>query len=131
MKALRNSPGGFSLAELLVALVIFQVGLLAVAGMVFLAQQNLARAELRTRAYLEAKWVADSMGLETAGGSGRLGRPWGEVRWAPFSEGPGGTRVVALGPGGEDTLASLVVWAPPPDTILWGPDGFGGEETSW
>jgi Tfp pilus assembly protein PilV len=57
---------GSSLAELLVALVVFQVGLLGVAGLVVLAQRNLMRAEIVARGVLEAQLVADS--VRDAGG---------------------------------------------------------------
>ena len=63
---------GFSLVELLLALLLLQVGILATAGMVLLSQQNFRRAELTLRGLLEAGWIADS--LARAGGGGPKGR---------------------------------------------------------
>ena len=118
---------GFSLIELLVALLILQVGLLATAGMIFLAQENLARAERMTRGLLEARRLADSLVREGQTGSGQLTYPWGEVRWeagpSPFP----GVRVLALSPGSEDTLAVASAFLPPPDSLLWRPQGKGKE----
>jgi hypothetical protein len=116
---------GFSLLELLVALLILQVGLLATAGMIFLAQENLARAETTTRALLEVRRVADSLGHEREPGGGQLAFPWGEVRW---EAGPGplpGLRIMALSLDSQDTLAVAMAFRPPPDSLLWRPDGSG------
>ena len=121
-----SSQAGFTLVELLVALVILQVGLLATAGMIFLAQENLARGELLIRATLEAGRLADSLGGRAGGGTGELALPWGTLRWGPAPGGAPGLRVVALALGGKDTLAMATRWAPPPDTLLWRPDGPGG-----
>lgn len=100
---------GFSLAELLVALVILQVGLLAVAGWVLLAQEALLEAELTQRAVLEAEVLADSLLRVGAEGEGRVSRGWGELFW----EGEGGdvplvVRGVTARRG--DTVLVLAVW---------------------
>ncbi len=112
---------GFSLTELLVALVVFQVGLLGVAGMVLTAQRNLTRAELTVRGVLEAQLMADSVRDGGGEGSGRAVHPWGEVSWAPAPGIPGGVRAVAFSNHGGDTVAVVTVWPRP--------GGGGAEET--
>ena len=57
---------GHSLLELVLALLLFQVGLLAAAGLVHLSQVNFRRAELTVRATLEADWIGDSLLAEGA-----------------------------------------------------------------
>ncbi len=108
---------GFSLVELILALVVFEVGLLATAGMVFLAQQNLLRAEVTMRGILEADLVADS--LEDIGevGSGRRPYLWGEVSWAPASDEIGGLTFVAMSTLLGDTLFVFRALIPPRDSV--------------
>ena len=98
---------GFSLVELVLALVVFQVGLLATAGMVFLAQQNLLRAEVTVRGILEADLVADSLEDIGEAGSGRRPYLWGEVSWAPASDEIGGLNVVAFSTLLGDTVVAF------------------------
>ena len=98
---------GFSLVELVLALVVFQVGLLATAGMVFLAQQNLLRAEVTGRGILEADLVADSLEDIGEAGSGRRPYLWGEVSWAPASDQIGGLNVVAFSTLLGDTVVAF------------------------
>jgi len=109
---------GFSLLELVLALLVFEVGVLGVAGMVYQGQRTLSRAQLIMRGTLEAKRVADSIltGSGTGAGAGNLLFPWGEVAWAPA--GGGVLRIVATGSAPSDTLAALLAWPRP-----------GGEET--
>ncbi len=96
---------GFSILELLVSLVLFEVGILATVGMIFLAQQNFRRAELTLRGVLETRWVADSLvGTGTSGG-GSVSRPWGTISWAPSRDPVPGVLVSALSAGDGDTLA--------------------------
>jgi len=105
--------GGFSLVELLFALVVFQVGILGAAGMVLMAQRNLMRAELTVRGVLEAQLVADSVRDAGAGGSGAAEHPWGEVSWGPAPGIPGGVRAVAFSRHEGDTVAVVTVWPSP------------------
>lgn len=120
---------GFSLLEVVLALVIFQVGILGVAGMVLLGQRSMRRAGLVMRGTLEAARVGDSILLAGEDGPGRVIRPWGTVSWEG-GEG-GGVRVVALAPGAADTVAVLLLWPPPrslreaSDSLSWP----GGELT--
>ena len=123
---------GFSLVELLVALLLFQVGLLATAGMILTSQEIMTRSHLVLRGVVELGRVADSlMGVDGAE-TGSLARPWGEVEWAPTGQGPGGLVLVALSPAG-DTLAVVHSWTHGPDTLPWqpgeaaSPSGGGGK----
>jgi hypothetical protein len=110
---------GSSLAELLVALVVFQVGLLGVAGLVVLAQRNLLRAEIVARGVLEAQLVADSVRDAGGGESGSMDYPWGGVSWEPAPGIPGGVRASAFMNLGGDTVAVLTVWP----RVEWPPAG--------
>ena len=109
---------GFSLVELILALLVLQVGLLGAGGMVFLAQKNIRRASLTLRGLVEAGWVADSLAREGAVGSGGYSLPWGDISWGPSPSGMGGLRVVALSVGEGDTLAVVLAWPPLPDSLL-------------
>lgn len=114
MRGVRGGGGkgaGYSLAELVVALALFQVGLLAVAGWVLLAQEVLLEAELTQRAALEAEALADSLVRGRVGGEGRVSKGWGELLWE--GEGGGGSLVVrGVTARQKDTLVRLVVWRP-------------------
>ncbi|MGW8267741.1 MAG: hypothetical protein ACWGSQ_15355 [Longimicrobiales bacterium] len=102
--------GGFSLLELILALLIFQVGILGVAGMVLTAQRTLTRAHLVLRGTLEGRELADSLLAEGTEGAGEMVRPWGGLAWT--NEGPQGLKLVATTRGGRDTLAILRIWPP-------------------
>ncbi len=119
---------GFSLVELVLALLVFQVGLLATAGTVLLAQRNLLRAELTVRGILEAGLVADS--LEELGEIESGLRPylWGEVSWASASDEIGGLTVVAFSTLLGDTLVAFRALIPRQDSVaLLGRLTAGGE----
>lgn len=107
--ALRRN-GGFSLLELVLALLIFQIGILGVAGMVLTSQRTLTRAHLVLRGTLEGRGLADSLLAEGAEGAGEMLRPWGGLAWA--NEGSRGLKVVATTRGGRDTLAIIRTWPP-------------------
>jgi Tfp pilus assembly protein PilV len=112
-----DRPGarrGSSLLELILALLLFELGLLSVAGMVLVGQRNLTRAQLTMRGTLEGKRLGDSLLAAGALGDGEASRPWGTVRWT--GSGDGGLVVVAIAVDGADTLANLRLW-PLPGTI--------------
>jgi Tfp pilus assembly protein PilV len=100
--------------ELILALLLFQFGLLSVAGMVLMGQRTLNRAQLIMRSTLEGKRVGDSLLAAGARGNGGASRPWGALRWT--GKGDGGLIVVAMAPNGADTLAYLHLW-PAPERI--------------
>ena len=68
-----GSSHGFSLLELMVALLLFQIGLLAVAGLILLAQENLRESDLVLRAAVEGARVGDSLLRVGEEGNGWLG----------------------------------------------------------
>lgn len=123
-------PGGrhgSSLLELILALLLFEVGLLAVAGMVLLGQRTLTRAQLTMRGTVAARRVGDSLLATGAMGEGEIARPWGGLRWVARED--GGFIIVATAGDRSDTLAYLHFWLPPeegplPDSAL--PLGGGG-----
>ena len=117
---------GFSLVELVLALLIFQVGLLATAGMVLLAQQNLLRADLTMKGILAADLMADSLEGKGKLESGRKAYLWGEVSWAPAFDEIGGLTVVAFSTLLGDTVVEFRALIPPMDSVtLWGKSGPG------
>lgn len=118
---------GSSLLELILALLLFEVGLLAVAGMVLLGQRTLTRAQLTMRGTVAARRVGDSLLATGAMGEGEIARPWGGLRWVGSED--GGVIIVATGGDRSDTLAYLRLWLPPregavPDSALL-PGGGG------
>ena len=80
-----NPPGGVGLVELLVALTILGVGILAVAGTALVAARRLRAAELQQEAVLTAAGIMDSIAFAgppvTAGASsyGPLDFSWAGV----------------------------------------------------
>lgn len=72
---------GFTLVEVLVALVILEVGLLGVVGTLWLAASTLARAERIERGVAELERLHDSLALAGAPTSGEMVTPSGEARW--------------------------------------------------
>jgi Tfp pilus assembly protein PilV len=114
---------GSSLLELILALLLFEVGLLSVAGMVLVGQRHLTRAQRTMRGTLEGKRVGDSLLAAGAQGDGEARRPWGAVRWT--GSGDGGLIVVAIAADGADTLAYLRLW-PVPEVVTL-PDSASSE----
>ncbi len=78
---------GFTLVEVLVALVVLEVGILGAVGTLFLSARTLARAEAVERGVLEVERVLDSLrrGGASDGGSTRLEE--GSVSWEPSGAG--------------------------------------------
>lgn len=119
---------GFSIIELIIALVILQIGVLATAGMILLAQRNLVRAELTLRGVVESRWVADSLAQAGATGSGGRVVDWGELAWSPSSDPIPALRVSAWSPLLRDTLVSLLALSPLTTLISTWPDSVTVEE---
>lgn len=85
---------GVTLVEVLVSLVILQVGLLGVAGQIGVAHNLLDRAVRLEWAVAVAESVADSLGRFGYSGQGSIGLAAGRVGWEPW-------------PGGDE---SVLVW---------------------
>ncbi|MEJ2204648.1 MAG: prepilin-type N-terminal cleavage/methylation domain-containing protein [Gemmatimonadota bacterium] len=76
-----RSNAGFTLVEILIAVVLLEVGLLAVLGTSILARRVLTRAEIVERGAAEVERTYDSLSQGWSSGSdGRTG-PSGWVRW--------------------------------------------------
>ena len=103
---------GFSLLELILALFLFQVGLLGAAGLIHLSEVNLRRAELTVRATLEAEWTGDSLLARGSITPGVAALPWGELRWSVFSSPVPGFRIAAWSEVEGDTLVTLLSLPP-------------------
>ena len=105
-----GDPWGFTFLEVLVALVILQVGLVGCAGTFVTAHRLLSEAERLHRATQIAAAVVDSLLAAGASGGGVAATPWGRVRW---SRDTGVVRVVAE----EHSGSALLEW--------WIPSGEG------
>jgi type II secretory pathway pseudopilin PulG len=92
---------GFTLVEVLVALVVVEVGLLGVLGSLILAARTLSRAEILERGTAEVHRVYDSLSAGAFAGAGELEVPPGWVQWT-------------VGAGGE----ALVTFELPRDSAL-------------
>jgi hypothetical protein len=123
-----KSAGGFSLVELMVALLLLQIGLLGVAGMVFSAQENLRRAEGILRGTLTAILVGDSVMARGLEGRGSVDREWGRVIWVSGEVLSEGTGVWVLDREGADTMVHLRLWAGPGEGGSLAPPGEGTAE---
>jgi len=78
---------GFTLVEVLVAVVILEIGLLGVVGLFRLAALELAEARLREAAQWTVASVADSVRGGLITGSGARAAEWGEISWRPSGSG--------------------------------------------
>lgn len=97
---------GFSLLELVLALVLLQVGILGTVGMIHLSQRNLQRAELTLRGAVEGGWLAGSLtGFQE---TGIRTEQWGELSWGPARAPVPSIRIVAWSPVLGDTLISFL-----------------------
>ena len=94
------------MVEVIVAIVVLEIGVLGVMGTLLLASRTMAAAEVRERAVLEARRVADSLWTEGVLDAGARATDWGEVTWTSPGEGYA-VEVVARNPSG-DTLVSLM-----------------------
>jgi prepilin-type N-terminal cleavage/methylation domain-containing protein len=128
----RPGQAGFSLLEVIFALLLLTVGLLATAGIVQSAQHALSRGVLIQRGVLESTRTADSLRERGWTTGGERAFPGGRVEWVPEGTWAEGIRVFALGGQRNDTLVRLRVWSlvasgPPQGQGESSPD-HGGEE---
>lgn len=72
---------GFTLVEVLVSLVILEVGMLGVVGTLWLAAVTLSRAERTERGVAELEWAYDSLAATRLPESGLREGDRGTVRW--------------------------------------------------
>ena len=106
-----RSRGGFSLVEVTVALVVFEVGILGVLAMTLQAQKTLLAATGLESASRAVEWLADSLSLTGWGGPGSIETEQGLLRWTreadglvtiTFQGGLGASGSVGLSPDGAD-----------------------------
>ena len=102
---------GFTLLEVVIALLVLEIAVVGAVGVLVLASSTLGRAERLERAAALAEGVLDSLAVVSAPMDGRASYGAGDVLWAV---GPGGEiAVIAFGPAG-DTLFEIASVLPPP-----------------
>jgi len=72
---------GFTLAEVVAALLVLEVGLLGAAALVVTARRTQAAAIVAERSVALVAEVADSLAEAGFGGAGERATGWGVVRW--------------------------------------------------
>lgn len=117
---MRSRADGFALVEVLVALLVLELGMLGVAGLVALGGRTLARASLLERALYAAEQVADSLARVDEIADGERTLPGGHLRWRVTSggpEGPSAVRITAVDAEGRRRidLRGLLSGRPAPD----------------
>ena len=100
-----SGRGGFSLVEVLVALVVLEVGILGVLAMTLQAQKTLLAAIALEDASRAVEWLADSLSSTGWGGPGSIETEHGLIRWIreagglveiTFEGGPGASGSLGL-----------------------------------
>ena len=105
-----GQPGGFTLLEVVIALLILTLGILGAVGILVLASATLGRAERLERAVALAEGVLDSLGAVDAPGDGAASSGPAQVLWR--LETGGRVTVVATGPAGDTLFSVESVLAP-------------------
>jgi Tfp pilus assembly protein PilV len=86
---------GFTLLEVVVALLVLEVAVVGVVGALALASSTLTRAEALERAVAEAQGVLDSLSGTRGVSADSAARPWGTVAWSVDDSARVGVRAVA------------------------------------
>jgi prepilin-type N-terminal cleavage/methylation domain-containing protein len=73
---------GFTLVEVLMAVLVLEVGFVGVAGTLLLAARTMRRAESLERAVTEAAWLYDSVSSLGDAGAGEIPAGAGRLRWS-------------------------------------------------
>ena len=99
------SRRGFTLIEVMVALVILEVGLLGVVGTLVLASRTLARASLLERSVGQVESVLDSLAESRTSGMGELAAQGGVLSWTVALDGTASVKFQS-----EVGVVSFEVW---------------------
>jgi len=107
---------GFTLVEVVVALLLLEVAVLGVVGTLVLARRTLTEAEALERAVTGVERVVDSLMASGPMVEGEDAHAWGRVTWVSLSDGLGADTsgawlVTATGVRG-DTLVHIRAGAP-------------------
>ncbi len=94
--------GGFTLLEVIVALIVLEVGVVGVVGALVLASSTLARAEVLERAVATTEGILDSLARTRSAGADSVLYPAGGVSWSVDDSGR--VAVHATDPKGEVVL---------------------------
>jgi hypothetical protein len=105
-QVVREGVGGFSLLELVLALVLLHVGILGAVSVIHLAQRNIQRAEITFRSVVEGNWVAGA--VAGTQGTGVRTEDWGELSWGPAAMPVPSLRIIAWSPALKDTLVDFL-----------------------
>ncbi len=105
------SRTGFSLVEVVVALVVFEVGVLGALAMTLQAQKTLLAAAALESGSRAVEWVADSLSYAGWGGPGSIDTEQGWVRWSREA----GGLVTVMFEGGPGAGGSMSLSLAPPD----------------
>lgn len=110
-----ESRTGFTLVEVVVALLVFEVGVMGVVGLVALSGRLLGRAALTERAVYGAQQVVDSVADAPRGGPGERPFPGGRLNWSTSDAGRGlrRVRVQAVDSAGRTLLSLTALLSPP------------------
>lgn len=112
--------GAFVLVEVVVALVLLAVGVLAMGGLLRITAAEASDAELRERLLWSVTHTADSLLAGEASSTGIRELAGGaRVQW---STGPAAGVVEGILPGADSAWIRLVLHRTPPSSIL-GPEG--------
>ena len=93
---------GFTLLEVVVALVLLEVGVLSAVGTLAVASRTLAQAERLERTFLEAEGVLDSLAGVADATSGARTFAGGALEWSV--DGAGWIELVGSGPDGATVI---------------------------
>jgi prepilin-type N-terminal cleavage/methylation domain-containing protein len=93
---------GFTLLEVVVALVLLEVGVLGAVGTLAVASRTLAQAQRLERTVLEAEGVLDSLAGAADAASGARAFAGGALEWTV--DGAGWVELVGSGPDGTPLI---------------------------